>query len=363
MKNFLSLLFITISPYFFAQNFDSLIYCSIKLNHDTDRVNLFYAQGFSGRLKSPQFSYNCAKQAEYFAGRSKSVFHQGKANNLLGILFYRKGDLKKALDYHLKALELRESINDEQGIAYSETNLGNIYSDLGKMPLAEQSYVRALQLNSKLGNDKQCGNCYVNLGVLKTNLKQFDEAERYFYNAFKIAKNTIDYELEALCLNNLSQININRNEFEAAVSNSMDALKVKEMMGNEIEKADSYINLAKAFFHLNQTNQVDYYLNKADSLCRVYEYPEAKSELLHLKSFIYESKGLYNEALMNYKAFIALKDSLFQLNKEAQEENVFSENKYQSHENPHAFSFPYLMLISLIGMCVLIVYLVFINKR
>jgi tetratricopeptide (TPR) repeat protein len=363
MRNLLYLLFISISNLYIAQNFDSLVYCSVRMSHDSERVNLFYREGFSARLHAPQFAYECAKQAEYFALRSKSIFHQAKANNLLGILYYRKGDLKKAFDYHSRALELREGINDEQGIAFSETNLGNIYSDMGKFSLAEQSYLRALQLNSKLGNEKQSGNCYVNLGVLKTNLNLTDEAERYFYNAFKIAKNTIDYELEALCLNNLAQINIIRKEYEAAISNCMDALKVKEIMGNDIEKADSYINLAKAYFHLNHKQQSEEYLNKADSICSLYDYPEAKLELYNLKAFIYESNQQYAQALQSFKSYISLKDSLAELNKQLQAASTFNDNMQPSVNKHIHFSFPYFMLLCLTGICISCIYFIYSNKR
>lgn len=363
MKNLILPFFISLSITLTSQNFDSLLYVSVKLGHYTDRVNLFYEQGFSLRYKLPQFSYDCAKQAEYFAQHSRSVKHMAKADNLLGILFYRKGDLKKALDYHLKALEGRESINDEQGIAFSETNLGNIYTDLGKFTQAEQSYLHALQLNSKLGNEKQSGNCYVNLGVLKTNTNAPDEAERYFYNAFKIAKNTIDYELEALCLNNLAVINLQRKEFEAAVSNCMDALKVKDIMGNDMEKTDSYINLANAYFHLKQKENSDYYLAKADSMCGIFDYPEAKAELLKLKSLIYEAYGEFNTALKNYKTYIHLRDSLMEANSEIIRAELFSENSDIKTQTKEPFSFPYLMLISLLSISVFIVFILFKQKR
>jgi tetratricopeptide (TPR) repeat protein len=363
MKNLILLFFISLVSSSFSQNFDSLIYVSIKLEHDTDRVNLFYDQGFLLRYKAIQFSYDCAKQAEYFAQRSNSIKHLAKANNLLGILYYRKGDLNTALNFHQKALEARKSVNDEQGIAFSETNLGNIYTDLGKYTQAEQSYLRALQFNSKLGNEVQIGNCYLNLGVLKTNTKAFDEAERYFYYAYKIAKNTINYELEAMSLNNLAVINLQRKEFEAAISNCMDALKVKEMMGNDMEKTDSYINLANAYFHLQQKENSFYYLNKADSMCRVFDYPEALAELLKLKSEIFEAYGEFNAALYNYKKHIRLCDSLEKINAEAARLEFFNEQKQIISRTKEPFSFPYLMLILLVALTFFIAYTLFKLKR
>ena len=120
-----------------GQNFDSLKIAATKLPHDTDRVNLFYAEGFLHRAIDAQYSYNCAKEAENFAQKASLPFYTAKASNLLGILFYRKGHLSTALSYHKKALRLRTIVNDKKGIAQSQTNLGNIYSELARYTLAE----------------------------------------------------------------------------------------------------------------------------------------------------------------------------------------------------------------------------------
>ncbi len=275
MKKVLLSLFLIAGTLIRSQSIDSLIRISFHSDSDTEKVNLFYNEGFSNRLRSPQYSYECAKQAEYFGARSGSLKHSAKANNLLGVLYYRKGDLKRALDYHQKALEARENSNDEQGIAFSETNLGNIYTDLKKYELAEKCYLRALQLNGKLGNDIQSGSCYINLGVLKIGEGKLKDAETYFYNAYKLAKRLMDYELEALCLNNLSVINIETKNYESAIGNCMDALKLKEIIGNEMDKTDSYINLAKSYHFMNDTINCNMYLIIAVSCCKVFDYPDS----------------------------------------------------------------------------------------
>ena len=363
MRKILITLFIITSYLLNGQNFDSLVHVSLKLSSDTEKVNFFYKEGFENRLRSPQYSYNCAKQAEYFGLQSRSEKHLAKAYNLMGVLFYRKGDLKKALEFHQKALEIRQAIRDEVGIALSETNLGNIYSDLQKNEMAEKSYLSALQINNKLGNDKQTGNCYINIGVLKIAENKMDEAEKYFLNAYKIAKTIMDYELEAMCLNNLAVINIEKNNFEPAIGNSLDALKVKEIMGNEIEKADSYINLAKAYFKLGDQKNSDYYLNKADSLCAVYNYMEAKRELLKLRSDIYAANKKYDLAFNTYKSYIHLRDSINYENKMLAQEYNFVEERSETTRSTEAFKFPYPLLLTLFALSVFIIYYVFKNKK
>ncbi|MBK7310295.1 MAG: tetratricopeptide repeat protein [Sphingobacteriaceae bacterium] len=355
-------LFVIISTSLGAQNFDSLVFACLKIPADTEKVNVFYKEGFKARVYAPQYAYNCAKQAEFFATQSGSQKHLAKAYNLIGVLYYRKGDLKKALAQHQKALEIREAIKDERGIAMSETNLGNIYTDLQKNEMAERSYMKALQINHKLNNEKQSANCYINIGVLKMGEKKLEESEKYFLNAYKIAKNTMDYELEAMCLNNLAVINIEGKNYESAIGNCLDALKANEIMGNEMDKTDSYINLARAYYRLNDEKNCDFYVNKADSLCRVFDYLDAKCKLLLLKSGIAEGKDPVL-ALHCYKVYISLKDSIEKENRLIVSSNDFNDEKIESTDDKHHFSFPYLMLFLIVVLCFAVIFIIYKNKR
>jgi tetratricopeptide (TPR) repeat protein len=360
-KHFFSL-FLLICVSVSAQNFDSLVFASVKLTNDTERVNLFYKEGFKARVFAPQYAYNCAKQAEFFGQQSGSQKHLAKAYNLLGVLYYRKGDLKKALNFHLRALDMRERIDDKGGIAMSETNLGNVYSDLHKIEMAERSYLHALQLNTDLGNEKQTGNCCINLGVLKMDGKKTQEAETYFLAAYKIAKSLMDYDLEALCLNNLAVTNIENKNYEAAVGNCLDALKAKDITGNEMDKTDSYINLARAYFRLNNQKDCEYYIAKADSLCSVFDYVDAKIKLLLLRSGINEEKDPV-QALYFYKAYLTLKDSIEKENGLIVMSNDFNDEKIELPKSQHEFNFPYVMLISLFLICFTVLFIIYRNKR
>ena len=186
-----------------AQEIDSLMQVSLKLASDTERVNLFYKIGFANRAIDPQYSYACAKQAEKFAQQSSLPYFIAKASNLLGVLFYRKQDLIKALSYHKKALNLRTIIDDKKGIAQSETNLGNIYSDINYYKLAESSYLQALQLNNKLGNTKEITRCLINIAALKHTQKQDEAAVLNLKQALIYANELGNYELIATCNNNI----------------------------------------------------------------------------------------------------------------------------------------------------------------
>jgi tetratricopeptide (TPR) repeat protein len=339
-----------------GQNFDSLKIAALDLLSDTDRVNLFYKEGFANRSIDPQYSYDCAKKAEVYAQKVGLPFYTAKANNLLGILFYRKGDLNTALSYHKIALNLRTLINDKKGIALSQTNLGNIYSELTLYKLAEDAYLKALAINNDLNLSEQIDNCLLNLGVLSADLKMINVAENYFNRAITNAKKRNDYGMEAACLNNLAVINTIKQDFDAAIANSYNSIKAKELMDNEMEMADSYLNIAVAYIKKKEAPEAFKHLKIADSIILKFNYLAAKIQSLKAYSEYYELEKNYEASLLSLKQFTTLKDSLTKASKEIGFENTFIETKIseqmiaETEKNKLPFVFFVILIIMILGL-------------
>jgi hypothetical protein len=105
-----------------------LLYQIKTIENDTERVNQLYKTGFDIRNTDPELSYKIAGICEQESQKSKSIIHLSKSNNLLALLFYKKGDYTKALQYQKKSLLLSQAINNQFWIAINQANLGNIYS-------------------------------------------------------------------------------------------------------------------------------------------------------------------------------------------------------------------------------------------
>ncbi len=308
-----------------SQSFDSLLLEVNQFKHDTDKINLLYKQGFEKRTVNPQYSYDCAKTAEKIAQQLSLPYYTAKVNNLLGILFYRAGDYKKAITYHLNALNLRRIINDKKGIGLSSANLGNAYSDLKNYTLAEKYYLQALQINNELKDITQINNCLINLGSLAATQRKDDVALEYFNKTLVSAKKTNDYHLQGILLNNIAVIKMNLGKFDESIGLSFDAIKAKDLSDNEIEKADSYLNIALSYLFLKEFKQTEKYLLICDSIINNYNYVGAKLNYLQIKhQYLYNIKEYQNayQTLLNYNQ---LNDSIISANTDAKIDNTFND--------------------------------------
>lgn len=293
-----------------AQQSDTLLTRILAMHNDTEKVNQLYKQGFSLRNIDPALAFYYANLCEEQAHISESKKHLAKSYNLLGVLFYKKGDFTKSLAYHQKALGIRIECKDKPGIALSQNNLGNIYTDLQLFEKAESSYLKALEIHRETGDEKRAADCLINLGVLKQTLKQNDAAFENYVLALKLAEKMNDYEMRSLCLNNMAQVFYDKGNYEKSIAYNEDALKMRNLMDNNLEVADSYLNLASNYIKLKDNEKARENLDTAYRISTHYHYYEAEQLAFKIYSEYYSALKNYEEAYSWLKKYEQSKDSI-----------------------------------------------------
>ncbi len=340
-----------------GQTIDSLRSAAAQLRHDSDKVALYYHEGLGYRIVNPQYSYDCAIEAENMANRGSTPLYIAKASDLLGFLYHRKGDYTNALVYHKKALALRMLLGDKAGIAVSQTNIGDVYWGMKLHQQAEAAYLDAVADFYETGQLQQTGYCLLRLGNLNSELKNTNAAENYLNAAITNAKARSDHALEAAALNKLAALNIANKNYDTAIANALSAVRLNLLPRNNREMADSYLNLSEAYFQKEEFARGRAYLKTADSIIAEAGYTEARLQSLMKHAAYEEQTKNFEIAYNNLKSHGILKDSLDQVNALAKTQNSFIERKIveaplETHEKP----FPYLLLLSLCAMalaCVL----------
>jgi tetratricopeptide (TPR) repeat protein len=306
----LLVIFLLISQVFHAQKGDSTLQNILAIANDTEKVNLLYQRGFGLRNQDPQLALEYAEHAEKAARGSKSQKHLAKSFNLLGILYYRKADYAKALNYHQQALRLREDIKDVQGAGFSHTNIGNIYSELRFYEKAEWEYLRALEAAQSQNDEKNVAKCLINLGVLNQTLHELTAAQEHYAMALKIAEKLNDYEIQSLCLNNIAQVHFDKGDYEQSIAVNHDALKLRDMMEDEVEMADSYLNLASNHIRLKDISKAKEFLDSGYAIASRNAYFEALQIARNIYSEYYSAKNEYENAYRWLNRYNQSRDSM-----------------------------------------------------
>lgn len=293
-----------------AQTSDSLLFQLNSIENDTESVNQLYTQGFELRNSDPDNAWLFANACYKKALKSENQKHLAKAYNLLGVLHYKKTHYLKALEYQKKALNLNKQIGNKKGCAINLSNLGNIYSDINYFKQAESSYLEAIQINNSLGNTKEITRCLINIAALKHTLNQNDAAVSNLKQALFYANDLNNYDLIATCNNNIGIALTNQNKLDTALFYLQEALKMRLIIDDEVDLANSYINIANVLNKQKEINEAFYYIVMAESHCKRYEIYDELVNLYSIKSEWYESKNMYDSAIIYLKKHQQLKDSL-----------------------------------------------------
>lgn len=344
-----------------SQSADTLLPSFLSIPNDTERVNQLYKKGFSLRNSEPNTAFQFAHYCEQSALASKSEKHLAKSYNLLGILFYKKGDFKKAIHYHKEALQLRQRCNDVLGTAFSLTNLGNIYVDLKLYHLAENNHLSALEVYQQLKDETRIANCLINIGILKQEMKQHDAAYEHYKLAYQIGNKLNDYDIRSICLNNIAVTYYYKGNYEKAISYNEDALELRNLMDNAVEVTDSYINLASCYIQLHEPQKARENLDTAISLSNYFDYYEARQEALKVSADYFYLVKDYQKAFECINRYYTVHDSVL-----AEENNAhflldFEEplnNNHNSENTPNLW-----MLLLLISAIILIPFYLVKYKR
>lgn len=312
----------------FSQVNDSLLYQLKQIPNDTERVNQIYQTGFGIRNSDPDLSYEYAIAAKAEALKTKSPRHLAKSYNLLGILCYKKGDYKNALQFQKQALGLNSSVNYEYGIAINQTNLGNIYSDLSEYAMAESCYLSALQAYNRLNNTLHITKTLINIGVLKYEQKEYEAAIRQFKEALVYVEEVKDHDLKASCYNNLGTIFREKGELDSAELYLSDAINLYSLTDAKMELADAYNNMAIVYIRTQSYDGALDYIQTAEAICREYEFAETLIELCDTRAMLYEAQKNYEQAFFWTKKYHSLKDSL----RNAEKDNTITDVLYEPEQ-------------------------------
>jgi CHAT domain-containing protein/tetratricopeptide (TPR) repeat protein len=148
----------------------------------------------------------------------------------MGNLYYALGDVGKALEFHLKALEFMEIYSkDDYGYYYIDmfNNLGNDYDESGQHELAVEYYQKAISLAQKIFGKSHILNStfYNNIASTLTQQKKYKLAIEYLLKAEKIL--------------------LKNKGSEKTLMNVYSNFAVNYYYNNDIEKANEYFNKAE----------------------------------------------------------------------------------------------------------------------
>lgn len=286
-------------------------------------------------------------------------------------LFYHSKTLySEALAHYQESYAIADATNNTYGMARVLLNTGAIYMDSKDYVKALEKNQQAIPLYEKLGMKREVGSCYMNIAEVYMDLNQIDKAFPYLNlalglfvengpnsrgvgvvnEAMGIAfmkatdkdlisfgvlpsqryNRALEYFKKALPIAFIeddpalaASINANIGEVYGLLGDHTKAKEYFETVMNLDQKHNYYVSSSK-----NKTRYAQYFFSQknytaglqmaraAVSIADQYKIPGNLQNAYELISKIYEQTGKYDSALLYFRQYVVIKDSLFNTEKE-----------------------------------------------
>ena len=242
-------------------------------------------------------SLECFKSALDISISYKDSMLISAIYNNLGILYFDLGQYNKALEYQMLNLSIKRTLKSNENIPIILMNIGNIYKAKSSFEQAVEFYKQALAYleNTNYKYDQLL--LFHNMGTLYEDNYKFQEAMVYYNKAVILEKEINDKEMLVFSMQGIGNVLIKTGNFK-------EGIKYLE---------NSYV-LANQIGDLRKEHLLSNNLYKA-----------------------YENHGDYKKGLAYLKKYVAIEDSLFNL--EGKKQIAELEQKYEAEKREQQIAF------------------------
>ena len=301
------------------KNVDSLKILLQRISNDTSKANYYNLIGIE-LWKTGDYDKGLLYADSAMRKSQAAHFKKGMAMayDSYGTINWYKGNYPIALKNYLEALKIRDVQNNEAELAVSYNNIGMVYLYQGEFNKALEYYKKALQIfdiKYKINSaDKKIMNglaaSYNNIGNTYYSMSNINEALQSFLVSLKIRKEIGEQQGIAASYNNIAILYEELGDFSKAISYYNESLKIMEAIGDKESLAGFYLNIGTLYIKQHKLNEARKSIGQTLMIAA-----ELKSKLLFKEGYFALSSidsvaNDFSKALINYKLYIAYRDSL-----------------------------------------------------
>ncbi len=256
-------------------------------------------------------------------------------NNMANI-YLKLSAYDKCLDHHLKALKIREEIDEKEGILSSCANIGSYLKE--DNPKKALKYLnRALDMIDETGAYRFRGFVFTQLGITKYLAGDMQESVTDIEKGIEVMNETGNLYDQVMAYDYLSVISKQREDYDLAMKYVQRSLEIarKENMNDYVVR--ELCNVAKILMMIDDDDdRVQEYIDEAYALAQKIDSKKGILQCHEIQALIHENRGEYQKAYETHKLFMELQAELktLELNQRARDlEVIYSvEKKEQEAE-------------------------------
>lgn len=245
----------------------------------------------------------------------------------MGIINGSLSQFPTALDYFQKSLRISEEIDDKYSVASSFVNIGKIYNLIDDYAKALDYQKKALKMLHEIGDIHGIATCLNNIGDIYINIKDYTKALDYMEQSLKMREEIKDNYGITTCFCNIGSIYESQKNYSKSLEYYEDCLKKAKEINNQEDMVYAFSGIGSSYLELGDEKKAETYFNKILEISKKSGELNAKRLALVGLNKLFEKQGRYKDALVTYKQFINVRDSI--INDEKNNAITRQEMKYE----------------------------------
>ncbi len=196
----------------------------------------------------------------------------------IGVTYYRKFNLLKALNYYQKAIHISEKIGDQYGVLKGLYNVSDVLKTRGHFSEATNTIQKALFISKKLGDISMTGFLSLLLGQCLLNLCDYENAKKSFERALKIFDIGDLKPYKVYPIWTIGRLYYATGDYTLALKHYNKAIRIFRNMGNQFYMAGLFTDISSTLIEIGEFSGAEKYVNKALKLAKSTGLKDAEIE-------------------------------------------------------------------------------------
>lgn len=241
----------------------------------------------------------------------------------IGNIYVSKGHYKIALEKSLEALKILDTVYDKPWRkADVQRQIGNIELLQKNYENSFNYYSSALKIYMEQEDNVYVANTTNDIGNVLYQKDDYDTAMDYFSKSLKLSREHDISDIEGNALVNLGKVYVKKEDFGKAINHLKSGLAIHRQNNFKSNILDTQNEIARAYLAMDKPNEAIPFLNQtlaySDSTGFIHEAMNAYK----YRAEAYQENGRLQNAISDLKRYQTLNDSIFNITKSQQIEEL-----------------------------------------
>ena len=250
-----------------------------------------------------KFYYDLAVHYDHAEKYNKALDYLEKSGNKFQSLM----DMENALLCYKRIIDIYNQEDMKRNILYyrSNTQIGKIYSHLGKTSEAIKLFESLLEVQNEISED-ELSNIYFNLGDTYENIRDNDLALSNYNKSFELSKNLSDEDMVAQIQRAIGIIMMNTGRFDEAMECFKNHLNHFTKTKDKIQIATIAGSIGAINLHQGKLEEASKFFEKQKTICEELDSKQLLQQALGNLALINNIQGNYNSALAKFDEILTI---------------------------------------------------------